>query len=256
MISRQDGSILYANIKEKMIYKAEIKNRKVFHTSLFNFFTLASRYSFKFYVNLSRTLVAVKDSSNSFFGIIHDSKSREISFRHDITDIQLTEKHCYVFLEDKNKFRPLVQVFDSSFRFITEFTPNWSSGTLVKAYTLNFQEYFFKIEEDMRGGTCLKIYHLTPGYRCIRKRRFRFGNHKMFVRDLFLAKELEDKYIFLYHVDDQIMVFKCFKNTFYVEKISDSLKVPLADSIMISNGVWAWGKNYLSYISPVYELFD
>lgn len=255
MISTSDGKILYSNIKEKMIYKAEIKNKKVLHTALFKFYRLASRYSFKFYTNLSRTLIAVKDSSNSFFGIIKEEKSEEVTFESDIADIQITENYCYVFLSD-NKFTPSIKVFDSSFAFKKEFQPNWTMGTLVKAYTLGYEDYFFKVEEDHHEGTSLKIYKLTTRFRLIRKRKFRLGNYKMFVRDIYMAKELSDKYIFLYHVDDQLMVFKCDKKNLYIDKISDSLKIPVADKLSISNGIWAWGKNYLSYISPVYELFD
>lgn len=254
MILTSDGKIYYSNIKEKMIYKAEIhKNKKVIHTALFKFYRLSSRYSFKFYSNPSRSLIIVKDSSNSCFAIIKEKKSEEATFEEDIADIQITELNCYVILNDK-KYTPSIQVFDLYFNFKKIIQPNWSMGTLAKAYTLGYSDFFFKVEDGIQA--VLKIYKVTSNFRFIRKRKFKFGGKKMFVRNLYLAKDLGEKYIFLYHVDDQLMVFKFDKKNFYVEKISDSLKIPLAEQLTISNGIWAWGKNYLSYISPVYELFD
>lgn len=151
--------------------------------------------------------------------------------------------------------RNTVRVYNRDFEFVKEFRPSWNQGSLVKSYTLGENDYMFKVEAS-NGETWLKIYWVTSKFKLLRKRKFKLGKGNINVKDIQLIKEMEDKYIFLYHIDDKIKVFKCKKDGFGFDKVSDSLKIPFTSHLAISNGIWGWGRNYLSYIQPVYELFE
>lgn len=122
-------------------------------------------------------------------------------------------------------------------------------------FTLDGDDFVFKVE-DMGRDRNLKVYQMSSDYELIRKRKHKIGPKSIEIKGFYLAKELDKKYVFIYHADDKIQAIKAGKNYFYFHAVNDHLKLPRLNSVSVSNGVWAWSDHVLNYISPVYELFE
>ena len=80
------------------------------------------------------------------------------------------------------------------------------------------------------------------------------GSLEVEVKDFYLIRELDKEVVFLYHVDNKLQLMTLGKQYFYFKKLNDYIRLPDINFVSASNGVWAWGKNQINFISPVYPL--
>ena len=240
-------------------------NEEAIMEELFSFRHDSSNKNLRFFTNLEKSALFFQDSAKSLFKISEKgTKSSSVTFDHPALDIQITSSRIYVFLSSGVSERPqfetykdsseyLVEVYDLDLQFLTTLKPNWSHSLLTRVFSVDSDEFVFKVENSDEGKQ-LRVYQLVENWELILKRKQKLSSQEVDVKGFYLIKELDKELVFLYHVDNKLQLMTLGKQYFFFKKLNDYIRLPDINNVSSSNGVWAWGKNQINFLSPVYSL--
>lgn len=259
------GNVYYAEKITKKIYRAFIidQTQEVIHEELFPFKDYKCPQTLKFITNSERNVLLFQEGPKSLFKISDlGYKNTSVNLQQSIYDIQISSNKIYVLFEtsdmqcrDANFSPGFIEIYNLKLEFQTKLKLNWNLGLMTKVFTLEGMDYIFKIE-DMGMDRNLKVYQVTDEYELVRKRKHKLGSKHIDIKGFYLAKELDKKWVFIYHADNKIQAITAGKKYFYFHMVNDFLALAELKTLSVTNGIWGWSDHSLNYVSPVYQLFE